>query len=144
MTIETQEGPRTRTPRRSDGMAAVGASPTPPRAQHVPAGPHLGLGTKVQRCTVCEEVFTSPKSGDKHRVIAGHYDLIRIDGKLVRVGRESGEPVVPDGGVLVSQGNQIRRCLTPDEMRARGLVLNGQGRWSTPGGEWQPRLEVTP
>lgn len=99
MTIETQEGPRTRTPRRSDGMAAVGASPTPPRAQHVPAGPHLGLGTKVQRCTVCEEVFTSPKSGDS---------------------------------------------LTPDEMRARGLVLNGQGRWSTPGGEWQPRLEVTP
>lgn len=96
MTIETQEGPRTRTPRRSDGMAAVGASPTPPRAQHVPAGPHLGLGTKVQRCTVCEEVFTSPKSGDKHRVIAGHYDLIRIDGKLVRVGRESGEPVVAE------------------------------------------------
>lgn len=143
MTIETQEGPGTPSPLSVDGFTGQIATRGTPA---IPEGPRIAaLGrTKVQQCTVCGEVFTSTTAGDKHRAIESHYDLIRIDGRLARVDREGGEPVVPAGGILVSVGNQRRRCLTPDEMRDRGMVINAKGRWGFPGREWQPRLEVSP
>lgn len=102
------------------------------------------LRGKQQQCPVCREVFTGPTAADAHRIVADTYDLIRVDGRLVRTELkldEKGRRLVPAGGSLVSVGNQLRRCLTRDELAAKGLVLDDRGRWrfapSAARGWWQ-------
>lgn len=60
-------------------------------------------GHKAEHCPECHETSTRTKAGDKHRV---------------------GQPGV-------SEGPDRRRCLTPDEMRAKGMKSNKQGYWTT-------------
>lgn len=62
-------------------------------------------GLRVEHCPACHETFTSTSSGDRHRV----------------------------GDHAVSVGLDRRRCLTADEMRARGMVPNSRGQWTNGG-----------
>lgn len=62
-------------------------------------------GHKTQHCTVCHQTFTGPSSGDKHRT----------------------------GKHGVTCGPDRRRCLTVDEMTARGMKRNGHGYWTLGG-----------
>ena len=70
-------------------------------------------GLRAQHCKACHETFTGTESGDKHRT--GKHD--------------------------VRTGNARRRCRTPDEMLAVGLVVNPRGLWGEPPG---PRWWETP
>lgn len=63
--------------------------------------PTLTLGTRMQRCPVCDETFSSEHIADRHRYIASTYDAFRRDGSLASV------------------GNERRACLTPEQMLAR-------------------------
>jgi len=61
-------------------------------------------GHKIEHCVAanCHQSFASTTAGEKHRV--GKHD--------------------------VTEGPDRRRCLTPDEMLARGMVLNAVGLWT--------------
>lgn len=62
-------------------------------------------GMRTEHCKVCHQTFTGTIAGDKHRV--------------------------GDHGVFTGPGR--RRCLTPVEMRERGMNLNGHGVWTSGG-----------
>lgn len=72
-------------------------------------------GHRIEHCPACHQTFTGTSAGDKHRV----------------------------GDHAVSRGPNRRRCLTPDEMRARGMGQNGRGQW-TATTERDPRFAQTP
>jgi hypothetical protein len=65
---------------------------------------YLTLTGNVSHCTSCGLTFRSAHGFDKHRI-----------------GAYSSAP--PAYG---------RRCLTPDELRARGYEPDGKGRWRQP------------
>jgi hypothetical protein len=58
-------------------------------------------GLKGQHCKSCHATFTGTDAGDRHRT--GHH--------------------------AVTEGPERRRCLTPDEMRDKGLSQNAKGLW---------------
>lgn len=58
-------------------------------------------GYKPEHCTVCHETFGGTWAGDMHRT----------------------------GEHGVRTGDNRRRCLTPAEMRNKGLTLNAHGLW---------------
>ena len=60
-------------------------------------------GLKAEHCAACHETFTGTRPGDMHRV-----------------GRHG-----------VTEGPDRRRCLTPDEMRAKGMTQDKRGYWTT-------------
>ena len=62
-------------------------------------------GHRVEHCSAdgCHQTFTGTRAGDMHRV---------------------GDPAV-------RSGPKRRRCLTPAEMMAKGMVRSEQGRWTT-------------
>lgn len=96
---------------------------------------------KAEQCRVCYETFTGSSAADAHRIVARTYDLVRIEGKLIRTlleRDEHGRVIVPAKVRLVSSGNQVRRCLTPDEIEAKGFRRNKRGQWGRHGadGEW--------
>lgn len=63
-------------------------------------------GLRIEHCTGgCHESFTGTISGDKHRV----------------------------GDFAVKEGPKRRRCLTPDEMLAKGMAKNKHGVWTSGG-----------
>ena len=58
-------------------------------------------GNRTQHCVSCHQSFNSTTAGDMHRV----------------------------GDHGTRQGPNRRRCLTPDEMRHKGMTQNPQGVW---------------
>lgn len=64
-------------------------------------------GRKLEHCALCHETFTCTAAGDMHRV-----------------GRHG-----------VTDGPSRRRCLTPDEMRDKGMSRSRLGHWTT-GRRW--------
>ena len=62
-------------------------------------------GLRTEHCTVCHETFTGTSSGDKHRV----------------------------GDFNPGDKNYPRRCLSADEMRAKGMEQNARGQWTNGG-----------
>ncbi|MBX7472723.1 hypothetical protein K1Y80_42585 [Streptomyces sp. MAG02] len=58
-------------------------------------------GNRTQHCVACHQSFNSTTAGDMHRV----------------------------GDHGTRQGPNRRRCLTPDEMRHKGMTQNPQGVW---------------
>ena len=60
-------------------------------------------GNRTQHCVSCHQSFNSTTAGDTHRV----------------------------GDHGTRQGPNRRRCLTPDEMRHKGMTQNPQGVWMT-------------
>lgn len=64
-------------------------------------------GLRMEHCTVCHLTFSGTTAGDKHRV----------------------------GDHAVFVGPDRRRCLTVEEMWAKGMTQNKRGVW-TNGGEW--------
>ena len=60
-------------------------------------------GNRTQHCVSCHQSFNSTTAGDMHRV----------------------------GDHGTRQGPNRRRCLTPDEMRHKGMTQNPQGVWMT-------------
>lgn len=62
-------------------------------------------GYRIEHCTECHETFTGTTSGDKHRT----------------------------GDHAIMWGPERRRCLTPDEMRKRGMEQNARGQWTNGG-----------
>ena len=60
-------------------------------------------GMKMEHCPECHETFTCTASGDKHRA----------------------------GDHATGVGPGRRRCLTVEEMRAKGMATNGRGYWMT-------------
>lgn len=60
-------------------------------------------GNRTQHCVACHQSFNSTTAGDMHRV----------------------------GDHGTRQGPNRRRCLTPDEMRHKGMTQNPQGVWMT-------------
>lgn len=62
-------------------------------------------GLRMEHCTECHETFSGSSAGDRHRV----------------------------GDHAVFAGPDRRRCLTADEMRARGMEQNRRGVWTTGG-----------
>lgn len=62
-------------------------------------------GLRIEHCTSCHETFTGTTSGDKHRVGEHHIDV----------------------------GPTRRRCLSPDQMRAKGMAQNTRGQWTNGG-----------
>ena len=68
-------------------------------------------GKRLEHCTAtgCHQTFTGTTAGDMHRV--GKHD--------------------------VSEGPDRRRCLTPDEMREKGMTQNKHGHWTSGGTFWR-------
>lgn len=66
-------------------------------------------GQRTEHCMACHQTFTNTGSGDKHRV----------------------------GEHGVTEGPDRRRCLTPDEMREKGMRQNQHSYW-TRGDEGRP------
>lgn len=62
-------------------------------------------GLRIEHCTECHETFTGTSSGDRHRV----------------------------GDHATFTGPDRRRCLTPDEMRDKGMAQNARGQWTNGG-----------
>lgn len=60
-------------------------------------------GHRIEHCTACHETFTGTTAGDKHRT----------------------------GDHAVSSGPTRRRCLTPPEMRGKGMAQNARGQWKS-------------
>lgn len=69
-------------------------------------------GNRTEHCPACCQTFAGRTAGDKHRV--GDWD----------------------------NPNDPRRCLSPDRMRALGMVLNAYGYWSTGEGYEQPYVRT--
>lgn len=88
--------------------------------------------SKIEKCAVCNAAFSTPRAGDKHRVLVSKYSLFRVSGSLVRVPLGAARP---RGGQLVSEGNEQRRCLTAEEMRGIGMNQEKNGVWNS-GGNW--------
>lgn len=65
--------------------------------------PELGLGTDRCECTGCGEFFNSVYAFDKHRVLVSDKDAT----------------------------DELRRCLTPAELLAKGWGKNKGGFWVT-------------
>lgn len=61
------------------------------------------IGYRPEHCTVCHETFAGTVAGDMHRV----------------------------GDHGVKTGPNRRRCLTVDEMEAKGMKLGKLGYWTT-------------
>ena len=95
-------------------------------------------GTKMELCASCDEVFNNTRAADKHRVVDYKYALVRFpNGELVRVRQERLAAVLSVGGIkVVSEHNEARRCLTPDEMRGIGMNQEKSGAWNG-GGMWR-------
>ena len=70
-------------------------------------------GHRIEHCTVCHETFTGTSAGDKHRT----------------------------GGHAVFVGPERRRCLTPDEMRDKGMSQNERGQWTLGGTSYWARKD---
>ena len=62
-------------------------------------------GMKAEHCAACHETFTGTYAGDLHRV----------------------------GKHAVSSGPDRRRCMTEDEMLARGMTKNAKDMWTLGG-----------
>lgn len=62
-------------------------------------------GLRIEHCAACHETFTGTSSGDRHRA----------------------------GDHAISLGPDRRRCLTPEEMRAKGMTQNARGQWTNGG-----------
>jgi hypothetical protein len=71
-------------------------------------------GHRMQHCPVCCETFSGEQAGDRHRI---------------------GDHALPKG----TPG--ARRCMTPEEMRKAGLILDSRGIWA--GAEYVPRPTPT-
>jgi hypothetical protein len=59
----------------------------------------------MEHCTVCHQTFSGTTAGDRHRV----------------------------GDHAVFVGPDRRRCLSADEMRAKGMEQNARGVWTNGG-----------
>ena len=64
------------------------------------------------QCAKCGHYFSRTSTFDKHRT-----------GSFAQPGEWSG----------------TRRCMTADEMTAKGLSRNADGVWITASGEWRPK-----
>lgn len=71
------------------------------------------MSAPTNGCGACGEDFTSVKLFDRHRV--GTHEYTSTEGLKMNPPREDG-----------------RRCLDPDEMRARGWGKDAKGRWQDP------------
>lgn len=91
-------------------------------------------GAKMELCGICDQVFNNTRAGDKHRVVIGQYTVIRLNGRYIRMNPD--QDVVPEGAQVLSTTNEIRRCLTPDEMRRIGMNQEKNGAWNS-GGSWK-------
>lgn len=120
---------------------ALGATPELRGPQNRVTGrkplPHA---TRESECPECHARFAGHTAGDHHRIVVSTYDLLRnrATGELRRVA--SGERI--DGWRVASSGNQIRRCLTSDEMTAKGWRQDDLDRWKQPG-TWKPDTDPT-
>lgn len=72
----------------------------------------LGIGTAIQRCPLCGETFTGTEAGNMHRVLVETYDVVRL--RDLRT---------------LSVANERRRCLSVEEMAAKGMARNRLGHW---------------
>ena len=92
-------------------------------------------GSKMELCTVCNNVFNNTRAGDKHRVIESKYAIIRRNGKIERVSND--DPILNRNSTKVlSMNNERRRCLTPQEMHNIGMNQEKNGAWNA-GGYWK-------
>jgi hypothetical protein len=64
-------------------------------------------------CTSCKETFSSVASFDKHRV------------------GDFGRPIYGEKRAIIGYTKPNRRCLTPEEMQAKGMQKNQHGYWIT-------------
>lgn len=71
-------------------------------------------GQRVEHCPVCCQSFTGTTAGDMHRV----------------------------GDHAITVGPDRRRCLTVEEMEARGMARNSKGHWMSATGRPIPGLPV--
>ena len=62
-------------------------------------------GLRIEHCMACHQSFTGTTAGDRHRV-GDHNTYV---------------------------GPDRRRCLTPDEMREKGMAQNARGVWGNGG-----------
>lgn len=74
-----------------------------------------GTGT----CSGCNQTFTGDRPFEMHRV--GEHGI--------PVSRVPHTKKDTDGKPLVAVST--RRCLSPDEMRAKGMMQNAKGQWTT-------------
>ena len=91
--------------------------------------------SSAQRCMVCGEVFGGTTAGDTHRVFDHSYVVARVGG---HVRRFDSVEAVPDGGRVLSVGNVVNRCLSVEQMIAKGLRLNARGSWVRPAPQFAP------
>lgn len=71
-------------------------------------------GSKIEHCSAagCHQSFSCTRAGDMHRV----------------------------GDHAVTTGPDRRRCLSVEEMTARGMAQNSHGAWMTPSSEVREHL----
>ena len=94
-------------------------------------------GVQMEHCKSCHETFNNTRAGDKHSGIAYTYSTIKfISGGYGEV--ISGDPI-PAGAVVLSEHNEQRYCLSPEEMRAKGMNQEKNGAWNMGGRAYIPK-----
>ena len=97
-------------------------------------------GIGLEHCKSCHETFNNTRAGDKHTAIAFLYTIMRgPDGKLNDVMPEQVKWAILGGYSIVSENNEMIDCLTPAEMRAKGMNQEKNGCWNS-GGNWSPDI----
>lgn len=92
----------------------------------------------MEKCPLCNEVFTNTRAGDKHRILDYKYALVRWpNGAIGRMPEGSAVDQAANLGLakIVSRHNEARRCLTPAEMRGIGMNQEKNAAWNS-GGNW--------
>jgi len=97
-------------------------------------------GMQLEHCMSCHETFNNTRAGDKHTAVAFVYTIISTNGHLESV---MPDDIIlrnlPEGTKILSENNEMIDCLTPAEMRAKGMNQEKNGCWNS-GGNWSPTI----
>ena len=103
-------------------------------------------GKRFEHCKVdgCHHTFSGGGTGDGHRVFDHTYVLAKpsTKAKPSTVQRFATEEDVPEGWSLLSVGNVVRRCLTEEEMAAKGWrIVDGVVRGPESDRKWWDKTD---
>lgn len=93
-------------------------------------------GIKMEHCTSCHQTFNNTRAGDKHRAVGFTYTIVKINGKFEQI--LTGDPI-PEGAKVICENCEYRYCLTPEEMRAKGMNQEKNKSWNMGGKAYIPK-----
>ena len=96
-------------------------------------------GMKMEHCKSCHETFNNTRAGDKHTFVGFLYSIVKKGKHFVQVLPDEVPTYIETGHKLVSENNEFRGCLTPEEMRAKGMNQEKNGSWNMGGKAYIPK-----